>query len=174
MCGMHQRFISTVLFIVLANTQAHAAELFAYPAAGQSPEQQKQDKYECHQWAVTQTGYDPTNPPAAPDFAYTSPPPGGSDGGMVRGAARGAAAGAIGGAIAGDAGEGAAIGAATGALFGTLKRRDRRREEEAWKEQQAAQAQQQQHQYQQQIQEQEANYNRAFTVCMTSRDYQVQ
>jgi hypothetical protein len=35
---------------------------FVYPKKGQSEQQQAQDRYECHQWAVTQTGYDPTQP----------------------------------------------------------------------------------------------------------------
>ena len=35
-------------------------DLFIYPQNGQSSEQQASDKYECHQWAVGQTGFDPT------------------------------------------------------------------------------------------------------------------
>lgn len=34
--------------------------LYIYPRSGQSAEQQKSDQYECHTWANTQTGYDPT------------------------------------------------------------------------------------------------------------------
>ena len=36
------------------------SELVAYPKNGQSVEQQGKDKFECHRWAVTQTGFDPT------------------------------------------------------------------------------------------------------------------
>jgi hypothetical protein len=35
-------------------------DLFIYPQNGQSSEQQANDKYECHQWAVGQAGFDPT------------------------------------------------------------------------------------------------------------------
>ena len=35
-------------------------EMFIYSAKGQSAEQQKKDEFECYQWAVQQTGYDPT------------------------------------------------------------------------------------------------------------------
>lgn len=35
-------------------------ELFVYPKSGQSTEQQARDRYECHHYAVEQTGYDPT------------------------------------------------------------------------------------------------------------------
>lgn len=37
-------------------------QLFVYPQNGQSPEQQATDKYECHKWASSQTGFDPTQP----------------------------------------------------------------------------------------------------------------
>lgn len=36
------------------------SEWIAYPKNGQSAEQQAKDKYECHSWAVNQTGFDPT------------------------------------------------------------------------------------------------------------------
>jgi hypothetical protein len=35
-------------------------ELFMYPKAGQSSEQQARDREECHRWAVGQAGFDPT------------------------------------------------------------------------------------------------------------------
>jgi len=38
--------------------------LFIYPSQGQSEQKQATDRYECHSWAVSQTGYDPTKPPA--------------------------------------------------------------------------------------------------------------
>jgi len=34
--------------------------LFAYPNSGQSEEQQSRDRYECHQWAVSETKSDPS------------------------------------------------------------------------------------------------------------------
>jgi hypothetical protein len=37
-------------------------QLFIYPQNGQSAEQQATDKYECHKWASSQTGFDPTQP----------------------------------------------------------------------------------------------------------------
>jgi Family of unknown function (DUF6515) len=46
-----------------ATTTAPAAgndDVFVYPKNGQSEEQQAQDKYECHRWASSQTGFDPT------------------------------------------------------------------------------------------------------------------
>jgi hypothetical protein len=39
---------------------ASADQVFIYPRQNQSPEQQASDRYACHQWAVSQTGVDPT------------------------------------------------------------------------------------------------------------------
>ena len=38
----------------------HARALFAYPMQGQTAEQESADRAACHDWAVIQTGYDPT------------------------------------------------------------------------------------------------------------------
>lgn len=35
-------------------------EIIAYPVRGQSPDQQARDRYECHRWAVSQSGFDPS------------------------------------------------------------------------------------------------------------------
>ena len=34
-------------------------DLYIYPARGQSEQQQADDRYECHRWAVDQSDYDP-------------------------------------------------------------------------------------------------------------------
>ncbi len=137
---------------------------YIYPTQGQSQEQLNQDHYQCHIWAVQQTGFDPTRP----QTANTAQPPQqeAQQGGVLRGAGRGAAVGAVGGAIGGDAGKGAAIGAAAGALIGGFRQRDQRQRQEDERrqyeqQQQAALAQQQ------------SNYYRAFAVCMNGRGYQV-
>lgn len=39
---------------------ASGGKLFIYPRNGQSEQQQVDDRYQCHQWAVNQAGYDPT------------------------------------------------------------------------------------------------------------------
>ena len=35
--------------------------LYIYPRNGQSAEKQASDEYDCHKWAVGQTGFDPVN-----------------------------------------------------------------------------------------------------------------
>lgn len=48
-------------------------QLFIYPRKGQSEKQQADDRYQCHRWAVGQTGYDPTQPAGgAPSFQKRS------------------------------------------------------------------------------------------------------
>jgi hypothetical protein len=41
-------------------------KLIIYPAAGQTDKQKSRDKYECHEWAMAETNYDPTNLGADP------------------------------------------------------------------------------------------------------------
>jgi len=132
------------------------SDMFIYPKKGQSEEQQRLDRYECHIWAVQQTGFDPTAPVETTTQSQSS------GGEVVSGAAKGAALGAIGGAITGDAGKGAAAGAAMGGAAGGMKRRgNQRQQQEAEQQQQAAQQQQQ------------SQYDRALATCLEARDYTV-
>ena len=39
---------------------SNAADLYVYPRNGQTQEQTQNDRYECHSWAVSQSGFDPT------------------------------------------------------------------------------------------------------------------
>ncbi len=177
MVGRHFRCMPGLCCLALVFSTATAfaqTQLFAYPQAGQSQEQQARDQAECHQWAVQQTAFDPYRPAPQAQAAYSAPPPSTSTGGLGRGAARGAALGAVGGAIGGDAGKGAAIGAGTGALFGAMRRRDAQRERAEWEQHQQQQMQQQQQQISQQQAQGQQNYNRAYAACMNSRNYAVQ
>jgi len=152
-----------------APASIHAQDVFAYPTKGQNAEQQRRDRFECHEWAVDQSGFDPSRQ-AAPAQAAAPPPPPTSEpsrGGVVRGGARGAAVGAVGGAIAGDAGTGAAVGAATGALIGGMRRRDQVREQEQ------RQAPQPQSGATAASASQRSAYARAMTACLQGRGYSV-
>ena len=59
---------SDAAFVVVSKPQgadeaiekATSERLYAYPNAGQSEEQQAKDRYECHQWAVSESHVDPT------------------------------------------------------------------------------------------------------------------
>jgi hypothetical protein len=125
-----------------------------YPAQGQTPDQMSKDRSECHNWAVQQSGYDPSTG-ASP--TQPSPQRGGLGRETLRGGARGAAAGAAIGAIAGDAGAGAAIGATAGGMKRRFAQKDANREAESAASNEAAN-----------------NYNRALGACLTGRGYSVQ
>jgi hypothetical protein len=40
-------------------SNAQDEDLYVYPSRGQSEQQQSDDRYECHRWAVRETGFDP-------------------------------------------------------------------------------------------------------------------
>jgi hypothetical protein len=138
--------------------------VFVYPAQGQSPEQTERDRYECHEWAVQQTGVDPSRADAsAYERVVVQPanPPG-----------SGALAGAIGGAIIGSiiggpdrAGAGLILGGATGAIIGSAADANAQ-----------AQAQQTQAQYNRSAAAGRAradSYRRAIGACLQGRGYTV-
>jgi outer membrane lipoprotein SlyB len=141
-----------------------APKIYAYPAQGQSPEQQDRDQYECHNWAVQQTGVDPSraNGYAQVQVQSSGPPPGANT-----------AAGAIGGAIIGsiiagprNAGFGALFGGATGAVVGSSVDANN----------QAVAAQQNQAQINRAVaddQNRVQSYRRAISACLQGRGYTV-
>ena len=138
------------LLVAATFAASASAQQYAYPAKGQSPDQQKKDEGECHTWAIQQSKYDPANPPkqaAAPAPATTAT--GTTAGAGARGAARGAV---VGGAM-GDAGAGAARGQS--------------------RRQNAAQGQQQQQAATQQDQAGMAAYQKARGACLEGRGYTV-
>lgn len=156
--------------------QSHPAErpplptttVFFYPTQGQTQAQQDRDRYECYQWAVKQSGFDPGQSQLAPHqrIQVTPTVPPGSD----------TAAGAFTGAILGsmlssphDDGFGMVFGALAGAMFGAAS-------DEA-RQQQAAQAQQhydaKEAQQYARLEKQSRDYQRAMTACLEGRGYTV-
>lgn len=140
------------------------ARVIVYPAQGQSPQQMDRDRYECHVWAVQQSGFDPSQPgvPAgARVVVQPANPPG-------TGTAVGAIAGAIlGAAIAGprNAGAGLILGGATGAAIGASSDASNQ-----------AQANAQQRYYDRSYAEAQAgaaNYRRAISACLMGRGYTI-
>jgi len=51
-----------------------AMSLYVYPKNGQSEQQTASDRYQCHQWAVGQSGFDPTTNTASQTQAATATP----------------------------------------------------------------------------------------------------
>ena len=136
---------------------AIGAQMFVYPAKGQSKDQQSKDEYACHQWAVQQSGFDPSKQQPVSSGKSSS---GGGE--VVKGGAVGALLGLGIGSLAGEAGKGAAIGAGAGALFGGLRKHDQDKQKESAAKQ--AQANQQ---------AQMNNYNKAKQACLEAKGYTV-
>jgi hypothetical protein len=139
-------------------------KVFIYPNNGQSPEQTDRDRYECHVWAVQQTGVDPSRADANPyERVVVQPatPPGANT-----------AAGAIGGAILGaliagprNAGAGLVLGGVTGAVVGSSV--------DANNQQQARMTQAQLNASASEGRARADSYRRALGACLQGRGYTV-
>src|SRR5271166_3501275 len=81
-----------VLLSLCPSTVSAQADMYIYPAKGQNQAQQDKDRYECHSWAVQQTGFDPSRPQSA--TSQPSQPNQPSRPHVLQGAGRGAALGA--------------------------------------------------------------------------------
>jgi hypothetical protein len=142
--------------------------VFVYPAGGQSADQTERDRYECHVWAVQQTGVDPSRPDNNGYQRVVVQPSGVAPGsGVVGGAVAGSIIGAI---IGGPWNAGAAlVGGAAGALIGGAA-------ESSANANAQAQAQQAQHQINQSNAQSRAGsdaYRRALGACLEGRGYTV-
>ena len=149
-----------------------AIDVYVFPTAGQTAEQQSIDEGTCYDWAVQNTGSDPfalekqaQQQQQQSQQAQQQAQQVGTGAG-AQGAVRGAAGGALIGAIAGDTGKGAAYGAATGLLVG--RRAGRQAQGQA-----TQQVQQQSQQAQQATAQQIENFKKAFSVCLEATDYMV-
>jgi hypothetical protein len=143
-------------------------QVYAYPLQGQTPDQTDRDRYDCHEWAIKQTGFDPSAPNTPPHdrvMVASGPPPGTNT-------AIGAVAGAILGAvIAGprDSGFGAVAGGITGAAIGSAgdaaNAQAQHEQVQAIRAQDARQAAV--------IDQKASNYRRAISACLEGRGYSV-
>ncbi len=144
-------------------------ELTVHPARSQSAREMRRDRFECHGWAVRQSGFDPATMsvrmPTSVPRVEADPPAG-----------YGTAAGAVTGAVIGAAvssprhtGRGAAIGAVVGAVAGAAS--DAAREARAGRieDAYAARAARRDAEYA----EDENRYRRALSACLEGRGYTV-
>jgi hypothetical protein len=142
--------------------------VYFYPTAGQSPEQQDRDSYECYLWAKKQSGYDPSTPNLAPHTRVAvvpeAPPGAGTAVGAVTGAILGAAV-----ASHGNRPEGALVGALAGGMLGTAAEAAQREEAHRLQENYDRQSSQRLAV----IERQAEDYRRAITACLEGRGYTV-
>ena len=140
--------------------------VFVYPLQGQSADLQDRDRYECHKWAVQESGFDPSAPYVPPHLRVvvaSGPPPG-------TGIVTGAMAGAVIGSILSrpwESGRGALLGALAGAAVGGIAESSAAREaqEEAQSNAEYARAAA--------LEEQARFYVRALSACLSARGYEV-
>lgn len=151
-----------------AGPRTPITQVYFYPKEGQTPEQQSRDHYECYNWAIQQTGFDPSQssiPPERRVKVVPMPPPG-HDTAVL--AIAGAVLGAL---IAGPrhAGAGALIGAGGGLVAGSVS--DATRQQQA---QQIEEAYNRQDQALDARYEEKANdFRRAMSACLEGRGYNV-
>ena len=114
-----------------ASAAIDLSKLQVTPQHGQSADQARRDRYECHNWAVEQTGETPSANPAPEQNAANAAKRADMINRIITGAAIGASLGGLLGAghnydpgqdILKGAGVGAAVGAATGAAADKKRR----------------------------------------------------
>jgi hypothetical protein len=147
---------------------ASLTQVYFYPQKGQSAEQQSRDQYECYNWAIKQTGFDPgsTSLPAEKRIKVVPMPPPGHDTATL--AIVGAVLGAL---IAGPrhAAGGALIGGAGGALAGAAS--DVSRQESARQMEEAYYQRDQS--LNSNLDTQALDFRRAMGACLEGRGYSV-
>jgi len=150
------------------NGAAAITQIYFYPSKGQSVEQQSRDHYYCYNWAIEQTGFDPSASSITPEqrVRVVPMPPPGQD--TITMSIAGAVLGAL---IAGPrhAGGGALIGAGSGAMVGAMS--DISRQEVA---KQMEEAYNNSNKGRDLRRERKAlDFRRAMTACLEGRGYTV-
>jgi hypothetical protein len=172
------QFFVAVGFVLVAATGVVARErLMIYPAAGQSEDELGRDRYECHLWAVEQSGFDPSDPPPEPAAGAIRAPVGAnpSQGAAAKGTVAGAVAGGVIGAQRKDTGtaEGAVIGAVIGSMIGTAIEQQGADEARQQAEQAASQEAARRAREREDLAQARADYRRALASCLEGRAYVV-
>lgn len=179
---MHRIAMACITLLAACAAQAHAQAQVAtapasgrsptgqlvYPARGQAAAQIDRDRFECHEWARQQSGFDPSQPVPAAVPAGTAPAtPAGTGAVATAGLLKGAAGGA---AVAELSDHDAGKGAAAGMLGASLRQQMQQRR--ALSQQQGAAAQQATQQQTARAQAR-STYERGFAACMEARGYVV-
>ena len=149
--------------------RAPMTQIYFYPKEGQTTEQQSRDHYECYNWAVQQTGFDPSQssiPPERRVKVVPMPPPGHD---ITVLAITGAVLGAL---IAGPrhAGAGALIGAGSGAIAGAASDASRQQNAQQLEEAYVNRDQALDTRYEVKA----SDFRRAMSACLEGRGYSVQ
>lgn len=154
--------------VIRESPRVPVTQLYFYPKENQKPEQQSRDHYECYNWAVKQTSFDPgqSEIPTNQRVRVVPMPPPGHDTVTL------AIAGAVLGALIGGprhAAEGALIGSSTGAIAGaasdSARMESARQQEEFYAARDRAR--------ESQLDAKAKGFQRAMSACMEGRGYSV-
>jgi outer membrane lipoprotein SlyB len=149
--------------------KAPITQVYFYPKQGQTTEQQSRDHYECYNWAMQQTGFDPSQSsiPSPRRVKVVPMPPPGHDTIAL------SIAGAVLGALIGGphhAAQGALIGAGSGALFGAASDASRQQYADQMEEAYTRSDQALDTRYEGKARD----FRRAMSACLEGRGYSVQ
>jgi len=169
------RSFSLVAMLVLLHQPASSQDVYVYPAKGQSDEQLAEDRYTCHLWAVTESGFDPSHfeGVAPPRTVRVPVPRNEAEGAASKGAVTGAVIGSVIGSHDGDAAEGAIIGAVLGTMAGTAIEDQGQREAREKARAEAKREAEEIAKNKAELALRKSNYRRALTACLEGRGYKV-
>lgn len=148
---------------VAAPSAPPPTDVYVYPNQAQSEAQLDRDRYECNNWAVKQSRYDPSevHEEAQRVHVVAGSPPGANT-----------AVGAVGGAVVGsvlagphDASAGALVGAVAGAIMGAAS--------DSAQQEQAARTQARYDARTAAAEQRAQDYRRAISACLEGRGYTV-
>lgn len=155
--------------ISLSPVPVVSPHVYFYPQSGQSAAQQDRDRFECYNWAVKKTGFDPGQSRFVPRErieVVAVPSPGTQTAaGVVTGALIGAAV-----SRRHETLEGAVVGAVAGGIIGAVS--DASRQEQA-AEAQARYARRQDVQNTARTGQQTQDFRNAMSACLEGRNYSV-
>lgn len=138
--------------------------VYFYPQAGQSEAQQDRDRYECYNWAVRETGFDPSRR-SIPRETRRAVVPAPSGAAAIAGAVTGAVLGA---AVSGPghAGGGAIVGAAAGGMLGAAAESSANADAQRYEDARSRR-------YEGRVSRDMSEYRRAMSACLEGRGYSV-
>ncbi len=166
---------SAVVLAVTALSASATDRLYVYPNDNQSESLMANDRYQCHRWAVAETGFNPLdNQPVSPRGPIRVPVANNpSEGATGKGILTGAVVGAVIGATDHHAGKGAAIGAAIGAIAGGTKEKRGQDRVQSEAEAEARQLAEDRAAERERIEHGRNSYRRAISACLEGKNYTV-
>ena len=166
-----RRFTILLALGLVCGVPAAEERIFVYPVRGQDEQQQSDDRYRCHRWAVEATGFDPLAAGLEqPEYVRVPVPENPHRRAAVKGMLGGAVAGAAIGEIDADnPGRGAAIGAIVGALLGRIVEHEGEEESRRTAREQAERI----YADRRELAIGRSDYRRALAACLEGRGYVV-